>query len=45
MAEMIGAAPERRTEWGRAGREKVEREFDERLVISLYLEAIEDAFA
>jgi len=45
MVEMIRAAPERRAEWGRAGREKVEREFDERIVASLYLQAIDDAFA
>jgi glycosyltransferase involved in cell wall biosynthesis len=45
MIEMIEAGPERRADWGRAGRRKVEREFDEALVAKLYLQAIADAFA
>jgi glycosyltransferase involved in cell wall biosynthesis len=45
MMKMIDAGPEQREEWGRAGRDRVEREYDERITATLYLQAIEDAFA
>jgi glycosyltransferase involved in cell wall biosynthesis len=45
MVEMIRAPRERREQWGRAGRARIEREFDEKLVAKLYLQAIADAFA
>lgn len=41
MERMIALSPSARAEMGRRGREKVEREFDERIVIRKYLEAIE----
>ena len=41
IEQMIALSPESRAEMGRRGREKVEREFDERFVINRYLEAIE----
>jgi len=43
MLRMIRAGEERRSAWGRAGRERVEREFDERIVADRYVEAIEAA--
>lgn len=45
MIEMIEAPAERRAAWGRAGREKIEREFDQSNVATLYLQAIEDAWS
>ncbi|MEA3002008.1 MAG: hypothetical protein QOH81_796 [Sphingomonadales bacterium] len=45
MLEMIDAPPALRAQWGQAGRARVEREFDERIVARRYLEAIGDAFA
>ena len=41
MENMLLLSPEMRSEMGRRGREKVEREFDEQIVIKKYLEAIE----
>lgn len=41
MARMIVLSPDERAEMGRRGREKVEREFDEQIVINKYLSAIE----
>lgn len=41
MERMIALSPESRAEMGRRGREKVEREFDEQIVINRYLEVIE----
>ncbi len=41
MTDMLALDPARRLEMGRAGRLKVEAEFDERLVIQKYLHAIE----
>jgi glycosyltransferase involved in cell wall biosynthesis len=43
MLRMVRASPEERAAWGAAGRARIEREFDERLVAELYLEAIEAA--
>ena len=40
MERMLALSPEERSEMGRRGREKIEREFDERLVIDRYLEVI-----
>lgn len=40
MERMLALSPEERIEMGRRGREKIEREFDERLVIDRYLEVI-----
>jgi len=40
MERMIALSPEERAEMGRRGREKMEREFDERIVINKYLETI-----
>ncbi len=40
MEQMLALSPEERSEMGRRGREKIEREFDERLVIDRYLEVI-----
>ena len=45
MLEMIRAPRECREQWGAAGRARIEREFDERIVAREYLQAIEDAFA
>lgn len=42
MGRIIEMAPEERSRMGMAGRRKVEREFDERIVIRRYLETIED---
>jgi glycosyltransferase involved in cell wall biosynthesis len=42
MERMIALSPEERAEMGLRGREKMEREFDERTVIRKYLEAIAD---
>ena len=40
MQWMLTLSQEERSEMGRRGREKIEREFDERLVIDRYLEVI-----
>ena len=45
MEQMLLLSPEARSEMGRRGREKVEREFDEQIVISKYLDAIEVIFS
>lgn len=42
MRRMITLSSEERAEMGRRGRDKVEREFDERIVIGKYLKAIAD---
>jgi glycosyltransferase involved in cell wall biosynthesis len=42
MAQFIALNPEDRAEMGRKGREKVTRDFDERIVIEKYLKVIED---
>jgi glycosyltransferase involved in cell wall biosynthesis len=42
MEQMLELTPEARTEMGRRGREKVEREFDEKVVIRKYLDAIDE---
>jgi glycosyltransferase involved in cell wall biosynthesis len=43
MLRMVRAAPEERAAWGGAGRQRVEREFDERIVAARYVEAVESA--
>jgi glycosyltransferase involved in cell wall biosynthesis len=43
MTEMIRAPRSRRERWGQAGRARIEREFDEKIVAARYLEAIEEA--
>jgi glycosyltransferase involved in cell wall biosynthesis len=43
MLRMIRAGDETRSAWGQAGRERVEREFDERIVAERYIEAVEAA--
>ena len=40
IARMAGLSPAEREAMGKRGREKVEREFDERIVIGKYLKAI-----
>jgi glycosyltransferase involved in cell wall biosynthesis len=45
MRRMAALAPERRTEMAAAGRARIEREFDERIVALRYLEALEKALA
>jgi hypothetical protein len=45
MERMIELSHEERTAMGRRGREKVEREFDERFVIDAYLKAIREVCA
>jgi hypothetical protein len=40
MEKLIGLSPAARSEMGKRGRGKVEREFDEQIVIRKYLEAI-----
>lgn len=45
MEQMLFLSPEVRSEIGRRGRQKVEREFDEQIVIGKYLEAIEGIFS
>jgi glycosyltransferase involved in cell wall biosynthesis len=45
MERMIALSATERTEMGRRGREKIEREFDEQLVIDAYLRAIKDVCA
>lgn len=42
MLELVDMSPAERARMGRAGREKVEREFDERIVIDSYLEVIDE---
>jgi glycosyltransferase involved in cell wall biosynthesis len=45
MAQVVSLSSDARAEMGRRGREKVEREFDEKIVIRKYLEAIEEILA
>ena len=45
MSQMHAMTHEQRQEMGLRGREKVEREFDERIVIDKYLRAIEEVLA
>jgi glycosyltransferase involved in cell wall biosynthesis len=45
MLRMIGLSPDERAAMGAAGREKMEREYDEKLVVARYLDAIADAAA
>ena len=45
MRRMLALAPERRAAMGAAGRARIEREFDERIVAARYFEAIEKALA
>ena len=40
MEKMINLSPEERTAMGKAGREKMMREFDEKIVIKKYLDVI-----
>jgi glycosyltransferase involved in cell wall biosynthesis len=40
MARIISLSPEARAEMGKRGREKIEREFDEQIVVGKYLAAI-----
>lgn len=42
MRRMLSLPPDERRRMGQAGREKMIREFDERIVIAKYLQAIED---
>ncbi|KOR31177.1 glycosyl transferase [Achromatium sp. WMS2] len=42
IIKMLKLSPEDRTEMGRQGRAKVEREFDEKIVIQKYLDAIQE---
>lgn len=42
MERMLNLSPEQRAAMGRAGRKKMEKEFDERIVIDRYLQAIEE---
>ena len=44
MLAMLRLSSEKREAMGRAGRQKMEREFDERLVITVYMEAIAAVF-
>jgi glycosyltransferase involved in cell wall biosynthesis len=41
IERMIALGPAQRSEMGRKGRQKMEREFDERIVIARYLSAID----
>lgn len=41
MERMIALSPDEQAEMGRRGRDKMEREFDEQIVIRKYLEAVE----
>ena len=43
MSTMLRSTPERRSEWGGAGRRRIELEFDEKIVARRYLEAIAEA--
>lgn len=43
MAALVGAGPRERARMGAAGRRKMESEYDERLVVAAYREAIADA--
>ena len=45
MMRMIRLPPDQRTSMGAAGRERIERQFDEQLVIARYLAALEDLLA
>jgi glycosyltransferase involved in cell wall biosynthesis len=45
MERMIELSPAARAQMGRKGREKMEREFDERIVIDRYLATIREIFA
>lgn len=42
MEQMIALSPEQRAEMGRRGREKMERQFDEKIVIQKYLDTIRE---
>jgi glycosyltransferase involved in cell wall biosynthesis len=44
MQQMVALSSAEREEMGRRGRAKVEREFDEKIVINKYLEAIDGIF-
>ncbi len=44
MERVIGMSHAERTEMGRCGREKVEREFDERFVVDAYLKVIREIY-
>ncbi|MCF8108713.1 MAG: hypothetical protein K9J81_06940 [Desulfohalobiaceae bacterium] len=41
MQQMLELSPEKRAAMGRAGRDKMIREFDESIVLNAYLQAIE----
>ena len=43
MEKMVHLSAGRRAAMGRMGRKKIESEFDERIVIGLYLKAIDEA--
>lgn len=45
MERILGLSRERRAEMGLRGREKVEKEFDEKIVVRKYLDAIESIIA
>jgi glycosyltransferase involved in cell wall biosynthesis len=45
MLQMVNLPPDRRLEMGRAGRRKVELQFDEKLVIQKYLDTIDEIAA
>lgn len=45
MVQMIAFSPQSRATMGRRGREKVKREFDEKVVIQKYLDAIREILA
>lgn len=45
MLALVDMSPAQRARMGRAGREKVEREFDEKIVIDRYLEVIDQILA
>jgi len=42
MEQMLNLSPAQRKEMGKKGREKMIREFDKKIVIQKYLEAIEE---
>ena len=41
MEQMIGLSPDDRSRMGQMGRDKMEREFDEQIVIRKYLEVVD----
>jgi hypothetical protein len=45
MLEMVNASPAERAAMGEASRRKVEREFDERMVLQRYLSLLDGLFA